>query len=426
MKLPEDGDSIAVEAVQLAMRKNEIKKKHVRMIGNSLRPIPVSFCPSDGKKGRWQTQVLEDGKYKTVKFTHEADLWMYLENYYSQKHNHTLSEVYHDWSEGRKIECPGTASKDSWVWRKFYEEEKIADMPIAEISVEDIKSFLRDACVKHSLTERKLKEVKSLLNLVFDYAYEKEYVNDRKPRRITKIGNWACVRPDQEKPDELERFAVEEAAAVCKAAIELYHKTDDSLYLAIPLSFQIGVRAGEMVVLQFGDFSGDVLTLQRQEVKGYEITPDGIRKSGFRIVPWLKKKKRSRSLPVTASAKEVLTLLKHYNSSHGLGAGEDDFLFQRLNGEPHHTNDLHKRQMKACRAARVNGEPIAHRSFHKIRKTWISSLLTFKSIPITNIRDMAGHSDAKTTLNVYGKTILPDSKVRADMEQALPPIRLSV
>ncbi|MBR3241803.1 MAG: hypothetical protein IKF90_03770 [Parasporobacterium sp.] len=42
---------------------------------------------------------------------------------------------------------------------------------------------------------------------------------------------------------------------------------------------------------------------------------------------------------------------------------------------------------------------------------------------VTTVRDLAGHTDAKVTLNVYGKTVAPVSKTRKQMEQALPDTR---
>lgn len=397
-----------VEAVRNKMKKDIIRKIH---------PYSICYKPSNG---RWVTYVIIEGKKKAVTRKNEKDLYNYLEELYSEHLGITLSSVYQEWIRGRMIDVPATASKDQWIWKKYLQDHPITEKSISDINVEDIKDYLRQVCIKNELTGRKATEIKTLLNLVFDYAVEKEYCRDNKSRRIRNLSRLAFIAPETQKEDEEERFTVEEATAVCSKAIEYYHKTDNSLYLAIPLSFQIGVRSGEMVAIQFGDIEEGILTLQRSEIKAYSVNDNGIKKNGFQIVDRLKKGKKSRVIPLTESALSVIEMIRSHNLAHGLGTGAKDFLFQRQDGTPHHTNDLHKAQNRVCEHATVNGKPIGHKSFHKIRKTWVSTLLTFKALPVTTVRDLAGHSDARMTLNVYGKTMVPQEKVRKEMEEALP------
>lgn len=366
------------------------------------------------------TLLIIDGEKKIVKRKNENDLYKYLEDLYKGHLGITLTGVYQEWIKGRQIDVPATASKDQWVWKKYLADHPISQKPISGINVEEIKDYLRQTCIQHGLTGRKATEIKTLLNLIFDYAVEKEYCQDNKSRRIRNLSRLAFITPEEQKNDEQERFSVEEVAAVCSKAVEYYHKTDNSLYLAIPLSFQIGVRSGEMVVIRFGDIQNGILTLQRSEIKAYDITEAGVKKHGFQVVDRLKKGKRSRTIPLTDSALEVIEMLRIHNETHNLGAEPQDYLFQRPDGNPHHTNDLHKIQTRVCDNTFVHGEKIRHRSFHKIRKTWVSTLLTFKALPVTTVRDLAGHSDARMTMNVYGKTVLPQEKIRKEMQEALP------
>ena len=407
-----DGDTLSEEeAVQIVMKKREIKKRH---------PKPIFFSPSEG---RWQTQILVDGKWKVKKWTHEKDLYQFLDNYYTLIDNPpspALAAVYEEWHSGRMIERPATAAKDQWIWETYYKDTPLASRQMQDLTVEDIKDALRQICIDHGLTLRKLREAKTLLNGVFAYAYERCIVDDKVPQRISRMGDWACIKTEEEKTDDEERFLLDEAVQVCSTAVRLYHETGESIFLAIPLSFQIGVRAGEMVCLHFGDIQDGILTLQRQEVQNYVTVDGALKKKGYKIVPWLKKKKKRRTVPLTASALAVIDMLRQYNAEHGLCCGPDNPIFQREDGSVWHTDALHRRQSSTCKEA-----GLLHRSFHKIRKTWISELLTFKAIPVTTVRDLAGHSDARVTLNVYGKSVLPDSKIRSDMESVLPSLDLS-
>ncbi len=61
--------------------------------------------------------------------------------------------------------------------------------------------------------------------------------------------------------------------------------------------------------------------------------------------------------------------------------------------QPHCINELYKKYSKYL------GGP--HRSSHKSRKTWISSLIDCQDMNINTIREMAGHEDERTTFKNY-------------------------
>lgn len=407
-------DTISTEAVLNKMKKTLILKQH---------KFSIFYKPSEE---RWVTHVVKDGKKHIVKRKKESDLLDYLEALYKGDLDITLAGVYVEWIQGKLIDGPATCHKYEWVWNKYYENSALAKMPMKKISVEDIKDFFRTICTENSLTKKKVTEIKTTLNQLFDYAHEKEYCADNKARRLRNMGGKSYVARELKKPDEEEVFTAEEAAALCQTAVNYFQKTNNPLYLAIPLAFQIGTRIGEMIVLKFGDIKDGILTLSRSEIKHYITDENGeTRRSGFDVVNHLKAGREIRTIPLTASAEAIINVLKDF---YGGDPDDDAWLFQRKDGSSHHVGDLEKALERCCDhtidpvRTDANGDAVAlkRRSFHKIRKTFISSLLVFHAVPITTVRDLAGHSDAKMTLNVYGKTILPSAKVKKQMETALP------
>ncbi len=59
------------------------------------------------------------------------------------------------------------------------------------------------------------------------------------------------------------------------------------------------------------------------------------------------------------------------------------------------------------------------KGMHKIRKTYISTLVDSSLININTIREMVGHEDERTTLHKYTFNRASDLQTQANMEKAL-------
>ena len=97
-----------------------------------------------------------------------------VEWYAANKTPDTLEKLYPRWlSYKAKDTTKANAHKLSWVWDKYYEGEAITKKKLSSLDVLDVKEWLLDMIESHHLTQKQYKEMKSIMNQIFDYAIEK-------------------------------------------------------------------------------------------------------------------------------------------------------------------------------------------------------------------------------------------------------------
>lgn len=432
-ELSED-DKILLRAAQEkeAMRRKEIKSKH---------KYSIYFKPSSG---RWYTKVIKNGKPSDVAYKTEKALYDYLEKYYKdaetvetaaekearekreqeEKERReeelrrkllTVAAVYEEWLASMSGKMPQTLQKHTSNWRSYFAGTAFSKHTVWDLTEEDIEECLKILTIKHGWKKKQLLEKKSLLNLVLDYAVKKKYIAVNPARQIHGLTKSDWIVPDEETEPQQEIFYEDEEQLLCEAAVQAFHKTGSPLFLAIPLGFQTGCRVGEMTALKFKDADGKMLTLRRSEHTCYE---QGIKKetgeammiqTGFVVRPGLKAGKKERTIPLTSEAISIIDMLKdHYGE-----VSQTDWLFHYQDGKRYSGEALSSCLRKLCK--KIGLPP---RSYHKIRKTYVSRLLD-SGLPITTVRDLAGHKTAELTLNTYGHSLRTSDALVSDVEKAL-------
>ncbi len=186
--------------------------------------------------------------------------------------------------------------------------------------------------------------------------------------------------------------------------------------LGIPLAFQLGARLGELVTLKWSDIDEEKLNhihIQRMERKIHEEDSDGKWKTtGYEVVEHTKSEAGDRNTYLTKRAREILELIRQWNIDHGFG--DNEFIFLNPNGERIHNRALDTRIRKYCSYADID-----IKSMHKIRKTYISTLVDSHLVNINTIREMVGHEDERTTLRNYTFNRKSDAQTQANLEKAL-------
>lgn len=148
-------------------------------------------------------------------------------------------------------------------------------------------------------------------------------------------------------------------------------RVDPRAELIVLLGADAGLRAGEMVGLEWGDvdFGRNLLTIRRAEYRGVTDTPKG---------------GRSRMLEMTARLATALKAARHV-------AG--DRVLRRNDGERMTWAWLRDRMKAAQRqigGVEVNG------NLHILRHTFCSRL-AMAGVPARTIQDLAGHATIRTT-----------------------------
>ena len=69
----------------------------------------------------------------------------------------------------------------------YYWNEKIINVPLKDLTVADVKTWFLDQIAKHELTKKKYREMKSVINMMLDYAVEKDLIKDNVARKVRNI-----------------------------------------------------------------------------------------------------------------------------------------------------------------------------------------------------------------------------------------------
>lgn len=130
----------------------------------------------------------------------------------------------------------------------------------------------------------------------------------------------------------------------------------------------------------------------------------------WKIVEHAKSSAGDRYVYLTEEARRIIKTIMDDNAEKHLN--QDDFLFFQ-NGTPITPTAINSRIRKYC-----NHINTKQKGIHKIRKTYISTLLD-AGININEVRKQVGHEDERTTLHNYTFNRAETSQNENDMEKAL-------
>lgn len=269
--------------------------------------------------------------------------------------------------------------------------KSVKGMISADVWADNIDApLLQNAFNKLDYSDEYLSTIKSIFNMVFEYARRMGYV-DFNPMADVIIKKRPKTREDFKKLENkyLER---EEAEKLIK---ELYRRP--STYRLARLAefmFLTGMRVGEATAMQPNDFD---LVNRQAHVNGSIDRTEGYRKG---IKGPVKTNASYRTIDIT---KRTIDLVQRTIDEVSLDAIENpkfeklDYLFVTKNGVPVQINSFNLGLKKA--GARVGLEH-KNLSSHIFRHTHISWLAE-KGYPLKAIMDRVGHEDSKITNQIY-------------------------
>lgn len=308
----------------------------------------------------------------------------------SQTLTYCMSDIVSKFLDYKEKEtCAGTAHKLKWAYNRYIKDSNLETLDISEISVMQLKEFCLEQIDKYNLTSKGYKELKSLLNGLFDYAVDTGLLKNNTAKQMSRI-NTKKLNRTVSTPDT-QVFTAQEESSLFIRAMEMFVKTGNTSYLAIILSGCLGLRAGELIALKQSDFDfvNNEVNIQRQEVVNWVKNENNdLVREGYQVVDYLKTTESRRSLPITDSVARVYDLIVSRNNFDGI---DSDYLFVYKDGSRKHASTV------ATALRRINKQlGFTQRSNHKLRKTLLSELEN--TIGLTKTRAFAGHSRNSTTL----------------------------
>lgn len=379
-----------VQDVLLMNKESEISKVH-----------SYKIWQGTGKDKRWFTRIPDEdcseGRRKIAKAT-KAELINYLyEFYYRDKKsykNSTLTDVYEEWISYKlaTVNRTDTVYRIDKDYQKFYVDEPLSltimTTPLLKLTVADIKEWAYLLIKKHSLTKKAYYNASTIIRQIFDWLIEKEVI-DKNPCKAVKITP-SAFRKSTKKPADTQIFYSDEIEKIVSYCITKANESGDVAFLAIPLFVFTGLRLGECLALSFRDCDRNSHSIYVHQMLASidERLPDGTwQKREYEIVDFLKGNGDPRTVIVSDQGFDIIDMIKAIHSKNKLITG---LLFPNIS-----ENNVRFKLYRICNSLGINV-----RSPHKIRKTYVSTLLN-NGIDADFVRTQVGHKDLQTTFNSY-------------------------
>lgn len=355
-----------------------VRMKKVESIHN--RPI------TQLSNGRWQTYVedKETGKLKEIKLATKEKVIDRLYKYYFKKEVYTLDSLYYPWLEYKtKItNSPNTITRHKQHYRKYFQDAKIFRKDITKIKWTELNEFCNSIVKDNHLSMKEWVNIKTVLNGIFDYAYNNEYIEANPMGRVKITVKYKQVN---KRVDGSQRFDTEERDKINEYMKLRYSETNDPVYVAVQLQFLTGLRVGELVTLKWSDidFKNHVVHVIREESRIHE-------KNICTVVDHTKGN-QDRFVCLTPAAEKLVNSLEE----------RGEYLFMR-DGER-----ISARQVTYAyeKYARQTGHDV--KRSHKARKTY-ASLLQLNGVPVDEIRKQLGQRDLSTTMQYLFNPLTDD------------------
>lgn len=392
------------EEIQEMARRYDILKKH------------ETYCKIwQASDGRWKTKLPDENsksKYKLVAKTSREDLENFIVNWYREKQENLkpcLESIYDDWIVFKEKETSmANANKLIYAWKKYYEGTPIISVPFEDMKAGQMKDWFLTVISEKQLTSKQFKEMKSVINMMYDYAISYNYTNINIPRQIRGFSD-RIFREETAKPISETVYDSAAKNEVINEALKQYEKTRNTAYLAVCLNFSLALRVGELVALTTSCISDDgTIDIIREEVKTY-IKEDGtVHRNGYEVVNHTKTQCGMRKLILTASAKKYIQMAIDRNKE--LGFSDGDYIFLSKKGKRIHDFAVNNvlRRLNGVRNEKdafiITDRPSGN---HAIRKTCISELHDSMMLSDDTIKTFAGHKDISTTQKCYIHQVKP-------------------
>ena len=316
------------------------------------------------RKGRWYTYIPDPTRpnnRKSVAKTKKEDLIDFLVDFYTKQNEskekvvETLETFYPVWLQHKFL---GTTQGDyikriDSDWKKYYLGNPITKIPLSELTTGYLSDWCHNSVKTLQLTAKQYYNMSIIIRQGLQYAFDSKLIPSN-PFETVKVDS-KLFRKTKRKKDEEEVFLYDEQPKLEKAAYKEFEESGCTFALAIPLSFQLGIRVGECVSLKFSDIdelSKNHIHVQRMEVDDYILTEDNqVIYNGHKIVDHTKTDAGDREIYLTKKAREIIQTIYNFNIENHLPV--DEYIFVNKNGNAHR-NNMDYRLRKCCRQTEIH------------------------------------------------------------------------
>ena len=283
-------------------------------------------------------------------------------------------------------------------FKRFICWHEISTKKICDISTHELEDFIRLTIAKQALTAKAYSNMRTLIMGSFKYGLKMNYTTIS---ISSFFGDLDMSKKAFNKPIKgLQVFSEDELPII----IDWLKNHPSVENLGIVLTFQTGMREGELSAIKFSDYCGNKLHVHCQEIK-YKSPETG--KLIHEFVEYTKTDAGDRFIFLSPSAVETIQKIRELNP-------DNDYMMM-IGKRKIYTNTFNDRLYKACDAC-----GIPRRSMHKIRKTYGTLLLDSPDIEDALVQQQMGHSDINTTRRYYYYSNKNDSHKAEQIAKAIP------
>lgn len=402
-----ENDIINLRDIQLKYEMNE-REKYLKQHKYTIW--------SDEKRGKLCTYLPDDSKKRGIRLVRrntKEELDNCIIEYYKKQENEPTVRMIFDTYIEEKLKYKEIKKQSYDKYRnnftRFFDNSyyNMADRKMKYITEDSLEEFIKTIIVKQELTHKAFSDFKILIRGIFKYAKKKKYTSIS----ITNfLGDLDISRNSYKKVikrDEDEVFSEEEIPKI----LGYLRAENDIRSLGLLLSFETGMRIGELSALKYSDihskklYNIDVIknyiSIERTEVK----IKDENGKSVVVVRDYPKTKAGVRNVIISEKALQTIENIKKINPD-----GEYLFMYnnKRIQGRA-----FNKKLGRVC-----DNLNIAKRSTHKIRKTYGTTLMDC-GVDDSVVAEMMGHRSIETTMKFYYRSNKSEKNKISQIEKAI-------
>lgn len=396
------------------------KKKREEIIKRHTEQFTTKYYESDN---RWHSflpaENLPRNRKSIAKRTWEELEKEILDFYTKQEQEEkrkaiTLRTLYPEWFAYKWQDTNNSSYMNhiSYDWKRFYENDSIADRPIAEFTTLEMKNWARNKIISEKLTKKVYYNMTVIIRQSLDYLVELGEL-PANPFTAFKI-NPSLFTPVVEKEAEYEVFSEVEEQQIKEYALQDFERnTELTTALAVVLNFSLGLRVGELVALKWKDLKDSYLHIRRMEQKQFDQLPDGKWHYHIEVVEHTKSNAGYRTIYVVSAAQEIFERIREANLQRGFSCEAEDYIFI-YRGNRITSQAIDKKYERYCKEL-----GFVKKGNHKTRKTCLTKIADNPNINLKDAMQFSGHKDVQTYIRHYCFSRYSDEQRRNELEKTL-------
>lgn len=308
----------------------------------------------------------------------------------------TLQQWFHIWLFDFRINDlkPSSLERYEGIYRNYIYNSPIGKKALTNLRAADIQSYY-NALTSSGKSPSNIRMINKALKASLNEALKQNYIVKNYCDSITL--------PKVSKNEDIVVFTKEEQKNL------ILYLNGHKLKMLIVMALGTGLRQGELLALKWSDidFANNTVSVSKSIKLVYLVDKDGNRKSSI-LEQTPKTKSSLRTIPVPSNIIDELKLYKEEqekNSKNELYEN-NDIVFADDTGNYLDSRYLSKRYTKLLKEAKID-----YKKFHSLRHTYATRLFE-AGIPIKTVQVLMGHSDIKTTMNIYTH-VMPEEKTKA-------------